>query len=192
MLVPFHHEEDIIGIMLITESNISKDKQIDYLYSNIDALSDFMYESREMFYTKPSGTQYTRQHAEAHTSQLIKKAEQENKHLILIRIETTPLIQHLNTRLDDADEYRLEKDIISLISSMIRGSGELIFSAQGHCILLVMGKSLTKGKIILHQIYNSLNAYFSLDRSPLPSLTSTERLYPRDGETAELLLKDLI
>lgn len=192
LIVPFHHREEIIGILLIGKSRVSCDDQVDFLLGELDSISDFMFESRELFYTKPEGSMYYSDQALEETKSLIEKTRKEGNKLIIIRLEISPIVDHLDTMLEGADPYRLRKDVLSLISSMIGGSGKVIYSTETYCILLLESRSLTRGRLLLHQIYTSLNTHFSLGEYSLPELSSTERLFPRDGDSAESLLEGLL
>lgn len=192
LIVPFYHKETVIGLLMIADASVSLNEQEEFLLSTLEELSNFMYKSRESFYTKPSGTLHRSEESLEVTDNLIKKAQKEDKNLILIKLETTRIVEHLLYCLDKADPYRLRQDILRIISSMAGENGRVIYSEYSHCILLIEAKSLTRGKILLHQIYNSLNSYFALEDSPLPQISSVERHYPKDGETAETLLEGLI
>ena len=67
----------------------------------------------------------------------------------------------------------------------------MIYSSDAHTILLIETKSLTQGRLLLHQIYKSLNGYFSLSEA-LPALSSNERVLSKDGDTAKSLLEGFI
>ncbi|MFP4268028.1 MAG: hypothetical protein ACLFQW_08560 [Spirochaetaceae bacterium] len=192
LIVPFHHKDTVIGLLIIADTSVSLDEQEEYLLSTIEELSNFMYTSRENFYTKPAGTLYQLEESVEVTKKLIEKAKNENQNLILIKLETKRIVEHLLSCLDKADPYRLRQDILRIISSMAGENGRVIYSHYSHCILLIEAKSLTRGKILLHQIYNSLNSYFALKDAPLPQISSLERQFPRDGDTAEKLLEGLI
>ncbi len=191
LVVPFQRDDTIIGLLLVADSRSTYDEQVDFLLSRNDELSSFMYESRELFYTKPSGTVYTPEHAYEETESLIQKARREHNNLLVIKLDIQSLIAHLFSQLDRADSYRLRKDVLSLISSMVRGSGKVIYTTDAHTILLIETKSITQGRLLLHQIYNSLNGFFSLSE-PLPSLSSSERVLSKDGDTAKSLLEGFV
>lgn len=191
LVIPFHRNDSVIGLLLIAEARCSYDDQVDFLLSKLDVLSSFMYESRELFYTKPAGTVYSHDQAYDETEALIEKTRREQNNLLVIKLDIQSIIEHLSSRLDRADSYRLRKDVLSLISSMVRGSGKVIHSTDSHAILLIETKSLTQGRLLLHQIYNRLNGFFSLNEA-LPALSSSERVLSRDGDTAKSLLEGFI
>ncbi|MFO7849770.1 MAG: hypothetical protein R6V67_07395 [Spirochaetia bacterium] len=192
LIVPFHHQDTVIGLLIIAESSVSLDEQEKFLLEEIDSLSDFLFKSRENFYTKPAGTLYRPEQSTEITHDLIEKAKKEDKNLIIIKLETTRIVEHLLSCLDNADPYRLRQDIVRIISSMVGENGRVIFSEYSYCLLLIEAKSITRGKLLLHQIYNSLNSYFALDNTPLPQISSAERHFPKDGATADTLLEGLI
>ncbi len=126
------------------------------------------------------------------TDKYLKKAGKENKNLILIRLEISPILEHLFSRVIGAEPYRIRKDLIGLISSMLHGTGKLIYSSHDYCILIVESRSLSHGTLLLHQVQKALGKLFSLDDEPLPALDYRERLFPRDGKNAEELLEDFL
>ena len=192
LVLPFHRDDTVIGLMIIVRTSVPFEEQEQFLLSEIDRLSVFMYESRELLSGKTGEAVYADDEAIEKTSKLIEKAKAEGKNIVIIRLEITPLVDHLASRLENAEEFRLRKDVLNLISSMISGSGKIICSAADHCILLIESRSLTHGRLLLHQIHHALENHFSLDDAPLPDLSYTERLYPRDGEKAESLLEGLL
>ncbi len=126
------------------------------------------------------------------TDTYIRRAGKENKNLILIRLEIATILQHLFSRVDAAEPFRIRKDVMGLISSMLHGTGKLIYSSHDYCILLIESRSLSHGTLLLHQVHKALGNLFSLDDKPLPELSFQERLFPRDGDSAEELLENFL
>jgi len=191
LIVPFHKDDSIIGLLLVAESKVNYTDQTDFLMSRIDRLSEFMYESRELFYTKPSGTVYSPEEAYEEAEALIDKAHKEENSILAVKLDIASLIDNLESQLDRADGFRLRKDVMGIISSMIQGNGKVIYTSDAHTILLIQTRSLSRGRLLLHQIYQSLNSYFSLSQ-PLPSLSSSERFISGERESAQGLLDGLI
>jgi len=88
------------------------------------------------------------------------------------------------------DPYRLRKDIVRVLASMVSGSGELIRLAPNRLLLTLSSRASHDERLVIHQICSGLSSLFGARLQPA-QLHVRSWTYPQETVSANELIAEI-
>ncbi len=116
----------------------------------------------------------------------IQEALNKSERLTFILFDINSIIQFLEEQQRGLDSYRIKKDILALLNTMIQGIGEVFDLANGRALLELFSKTPLKENLLLNQIQISIQSFFH-HQDYFPKIKATIKRIPDDGMESSIL-----
>jgi hypothetical protein len=192
---PLVHENNLIAFILIAMSE-DEDGFIDALIENLTLFSQFggklIYEGRNKLSIgdKDDTAQISLVDAQDHIARMIQLAIPRDESLFLYKISIPDMITNLHAFSNNAEEYRLQEDILSILNVMIGSAGMIIRYEPNYAVIALISRSVHDENFLLHHVLLTLSDFGITSGLIHNSVVGTKR-FPQDGSTAEGLLDSL-
>ena len=194
IICPFYLDEKLFGILLIINSEEALDQNMMNALETVSSEGSSLLGSSR--FLNLSGTT---QHTEpvqpdeifARIDSSIELILSTNRKLSLILLDLQNILSFLSEKNSHIDIFRVQKDIFTILDSMVGGIGEVINLDNTRTLLLLSSKTAIKDQILINQIQLSLKSFFQ-HRDDFPLLQAKIRRIPEDGMEAKTLLENLV
>lgn len=165
-LYPFsHHDDDIIGILIATESSVIFSKR-NTLFSDFvtsfDQISNLIYSSREKLFKNISQAKIkTNENLLQEIETSITKADENNTELFFLKVSVTSILEELRKNTENVDIFQIQNDIIHLLKTMMPESENIFLIDYGTLLIILTGRYHINEHLFTHQLVTSLKNLFS-------------------------------
>ena len=190
-LIPIFLENQLFGLIVIFESRYSSDPGYPgYLRFSSEIIGKSLEGSRFSSRSSLNTSLSTHSHdidtiltmIDTHIQEALNKSER----LTFIIFDINSIIQFLEEQRKGLDSYRIKKDILALLNTMIQGIGEVFDLPEGKALLELFSKTPLKENLLLNQIQISIQSFFH-HQDYFPKIKATIKKIPDDGMESSLL-----
>lgn len=192
---PFVHENNLIAFFLVTLGE-DEDIEIDTLLEQLTDFSLFggklISDGRKQLSggKEDISTPISFAKAQDHVARMIQLAIPRDESLFLYKISISDLRSNLYALSKNAEEFRLQEDILNILNAMIGDTGMVIRYEPSFAVVALISRSVHDEKFLLHHVLLTLSDFGITTEFIQNSVVSTKR-FPQDGSTAEGLLDSL-
>jgi len=190
-LIPIFSKDQLFGLIMVCDSRYSSDPGFpDYLKFASEIIGRSIEGSR--FSSRSSlnlslSTQIQDNNTilsiiDTHIQEALNKSER----LTFIIFDINSIIQFIEEQHSGLDSYRIKKDILALLNTMIQGIGEVFDLADGKALLELFSKTPLKENLLLNQIQISIQSFFH-HQDYFPKIKATIKRIPDDGMESSIL-----
>jgi len=123
-------------------------------------------------------------------SKILADAAAEKRFILFVKLDVAQITAALPAHGGGLDPYRLRKDIVRVLSSMVSGSGELIRLAPNELLLTLTSRATHDERLVIHQICAGLGSLFGARLEPA-ELHCRSWTYPQETVSANELIADI-
>ncbi|MFP4364558.1 MAG: hypothetical protein ACLFR1_11910 [Spirochaetia bacterium] len=195
LIFPLVYQNQHLGVLIISESPlIHADSETINRFSDIflEKAAELIYNSR---FSKMSqlGSPVNKLtgNLETEIRNVLETAQENNKQVLAMSVVSGNLIEFITSANPDIDEFRIKKDILRILNSVVASQGKVFEMQNGNILLLLVDESGIDGDIIIHQLKIALKQLFgNTERGELP-IESKWSIYPKHADDIDTLLQSI-
>lgn len=191
LLIPFPLGEEVVALLAVARAealDLAARESYPLLTQSALRAAPLIRRSRSM---TGSGAPAPRGEPANRIHQILASALSAERHVLFVRLELADLLSALPSGDRAIDPYRLRKDMVRVLASMVAGGGELIPLASSTLLLSLTGRTPHDERLVLHQVCALIGTLFAT-RVLESQLHWRSWTYPKEGCTPDELIAEII
>ena len=166
LLVPFIHEEKLIGVVMISESQgalAGTQDLIDILSAVASESAPMIHSAREEKLRSLPSSQAEGDRGERELDSFLESAHRDNRKVLILSLSLSGLSQAIMGRAAHIDSFRLREDMRTILNGFLADLGKAIALPAGKdtWVLAVLDGRKTDVPVLLHQLAAHLERIFA-------------------------------